>query len=288
MDTYCFVPDCGQYTVVAEYDPGADAVRRQPEMDLFCLKHYRSLVADRKARAAAEKVQCRQDGCTAEGVLYPGGRWCADHTPHTHPSVLSPRSPLGLLGPRAYLAGSAGYELTTLSHVAGRPVVDVELPEDSQPNRAEIEKKEIAKIALSEMVDVPGEPILYSTELSADDPRLTSSIRSALKSATQHGWRTKVTIACSSDEMFSILVKFRHPTGKQLTTRHEQPVGKPMGYKKGWLQYSATGAPNSVGWREAMVFLKGEDPLDDRPALIAAMENVMDVGGDVVRVEVTA
>lgn len=281
MDTYCFVPDCGQATIADEYDPGADALRRQPEMELFCLMHYRSLIADRKARAAADKIQCRQDGCINSGTLYPGGRWCADHTPHTHPSVLALRSPLGLL------SGAAGHELTGLSHVAGRPVTDVELPESFQPIKGQPEKNVFADSPLAEVAEIPGEPILYSTTLAADDPRLTSTIKSALKSAEAHGWRTKATVAISNDELFSILVKFRHSSGKQLTTRHEQPVGTKLSFKVGWYQRTPTGLPSKIGWRDGMRVLQGEDPLDDRPALIEAMGVLFDVGAEVQRVEVT-
>lgn len=289
MDIYCLVPDCGIETAKSEYDPSPEALRKQPELELFCLKHYKSLMADRKARAAATKVQCRQDGCTTEGVLYPGGRWCAEHTPHTHPSVLV-NPPLGLMSGRRHnmLAGAAGQVMTGFPRIGGRDITDVELPESDQPSRPEIEKNPIADLALSEVAEIPGEAILYSTTLADDDPRLNSTIKSALKTAQQYGWRTKTTVAISNDELFSILVKFRHPSGKQLTTRHEQPAGKTLGFKVGWLQYAPTGAPNKVGWRDAMVFLKGEDPLDDRPALISAMEHVMDIGGDVVRVDVTA
>lgn len=288
MDTYenkCLVPDCGLATVVDEYDPGADALRRQPELDLFCLQHFKSLMADRKARAAAEKSRCRRDGCDFEGFLYASGRWCDEHVPLQLPMGTGRMHipPIGLLA-----AAAAGHRLSHLPKIYGRDIVDVELPEDSQPNSAEIEKNVSGISTLSEVTEIPGEPILYSTALADDDPRIPSNLRSALKSATQHGWRTKVTIACSSEELFSILVKFRHPTGKQLTTRHEQPLGKPMGFKVGWLQYAPTGAPNRVGWRDAMVFLKGTDPLDDRVALIDAMGVLFDVGGEVERVEVTA
>lgn len=286
MDTYCFVPDCGQATIVDEYDPGADALRRQPEMELFCLQHYRSLIADRKARAAADKARCDSPNCDQPGALYAGGRRCKPHAPV---GVLVSR--LGLLAglPRTQSSHpGAGHELTGLSHVAGRPVVDVELPAGNLPIEPKIEKNLSEISPLAEVTEMPGEPILYSTELAADDPRLNSTIKSALKVAKEHGWRTKATVAISNDELFSILVKFRHPTGKQLTTRHERPAGKTLGFKVGWLQYAPTGAPNKVGWREAMVFLKGEDPLDDRPKLIEAMGVLFDAGADVVRVEVTA
>lgn len=273
MDTYCFVPDCGQATIADEYAPGADALRKQPEMDLFCLVHFRSLIADRKARAAAAKTRCDFPHCEAIGALYPGGRRCKDHAP----GVLIPR--LGLL------SSAAGHQLTDLPRIAGRNVVDIELPGTVIQGASPVHREKFVDAVL-EVAEMPGEPILYSTELSDDDPRLNSTIKSALKLAREHGWRIKTTVAIANDEMFSILVKFRHPTGKQLTTRHERPAGKTLGFKKGWLQYSPTGMPNSVGWRDSMTFLRGTDPLDDRAALITAMEHVMDSGGDVVRVEI--
>lgn len=276
MDTYCFVPDCGQATIADEYAPGADALRKQPEMDLFCLVHFRSLIADRRARAAAAKTRCDFPHCEAVGALYPGGRRCKAHAP----GVLIPR--LGLL------SSAAGQVLTDLPRIAGRNVIDVELPTGNEAIGVISEKICLGSGALAEVTEIPGEPILYSTTLAADDPRLTSTIKSALKSAEAHGWRTKATVAISNDELFSILVKFRHSSGKQLTTRHEQPVGKALGFKSGWLQYAPTGMPNRVGWREAMAFIKGEDPLDDRPKLIEAMGHVMDVGGEILRVEATS
>lgn len=277
MDTYenfCMVPECGHPTIVDEYDPGPDMLHKQPETDLFCLKHYRSLRADRAARAAAEKVQCRRDGCTAQGALYPGGRWCREHVPLEHEGILKVRT------------------------AWRRQIVDVPLPdpEDSKPElpagNLPIGENQQKNDSGSEIADVPGavstEAILYSTELAEDDPRIPTSVRSALKSARAHGWSARATVAISSDELFSVLLKARHPSGKQLTTRHEQPTGKPVGFKVAWFSLTPTGLPHKIGWREAMAALKGEDPTDDRPALIEAMHNVMDIGAEVLRVDVTA
>lgn len=283
----CMSPDCGVITAAADFRPSQDVLRRRPELDLFCLPHFKQLMAVRSTRAAAEKIQCRQDGCTNEGVLYPGGRWCPEHTPHTHPSVLQRRVPL-VESAKHLLAGAAGHELTGIGHIAGRVVVDVELPESDRP-LGDSEKKSESEIRSSARGAILSEALLYSTEMAEDDPRLTSIIRSALKTAKAHGWNTKVTVAIASDEMFSMQFRATHFSGKSLTTRHEQPAGKLLGFKVAWYQKAPRGLPHKIGWREAMAVLKGEDPTDDRPALIEAMHVATEtLGAEIVRVEVTA
>jgi hypothetical protein len=162
-----------------------------------------------------------------------------------------------------------------------RTIQTVELPLGDSDEKSESETHPSLPGAVST------EAILYSTELAEDDPRLPSSVKSALKSAKAHGWNAKATVAISNDELFSVQMKCRHSSGKSVTTRHEQPTGKPVGFKVAWFQKTPTGLPYKLGWREAMAAIKGEDPTDDRPKLIEAMGHVLDVGGEVVSVLVT-
>lgn len=115
-----------------------------------------------------------------------------------------------------------------------------------------------------------------------------TGVRSALKLAERFGFTPAVTYAIDANGLSSVMLKAHHPDGRVVTTRHEQPEGRAMGFRAGWYQTTPSAFPVRLGWREVLLALKGQlDPkvYDERAGLLGAMEVCLEAGWDVLRVE---